>query len=131
MCAHAVSVAVEQIPGVDSVRVSLNEGYADIHLAPENDVTVERVRETIRNNGFTPREARIRVRGTVTELDDAPALSVAGEQRFRLVQDADAPGRPGELARMPAGREVTVEGVVPETAGAASGPLALRVLRFD
>jgi copper chaperone CopZ len=126
-----VRVAVEKIPGVDSVRVSLNDGYADIHLAPENTVTVARVRETIRNNGFTPKEARIRVTGSVMQLDDAPALSVAGAQRFRLVEHPDAPEWAGELARLPVGRAVTVEGVVPEAAPGAAVPLTLRVLRLN
>lgn len=131
MCAHAVRVAVEKIPGVDSARVSLNEGYADIHLAPENTVTVERIRETIRNNGFTPKETRIRVTGVVTKREEEPALEVGvREVTFLLVAHPDAETRVVELARTSPDREVTVEGVVPETAQGAKGPLALEVLRF-
>lgn len=128
MCAHAVRVAVEKIPGVDSVRVSLNEGYADIHLASDNSVTVERVRETIRNNGFTPKEARIRVTGSVTQLDDAPALAVNDQRRFRLVAHADAADGIAELLQNPPDGEVTVEGVVPETTAGAAGALTLQAL---
>ena len=50
-------VAVRKLDGVRSVTVSLNDGYADILLASQNTVTVERIREAIRRNGFTPREA--------------------------------------------------------------------------
>jgi hypothetical protein len=131
VCAHAVRVAVEKIPGVDSARVSLNEGYAEIALVPENGVTVERVREVIRNNGFTPKETRIRVTGVVTQRGAEPALAVRGQGvRFLLVEHPDARGRAAELAEIAPDREVTVEGVVPETAQETEGPLALEVLRF-
>ena len=58
-------VAVRKLDGVRSVTVSLNDGYADILLASQNTVTVERIREAIRRNGFSPREALVRVSGTV------------------------------------------------------------------
>ena len=132
MCAHAVRVAVQKIPGVDSVRVSLNDGYADIHLGPENGVTVERIREVIRNNGFTPKETRIRVSGVVTTRGDEPALAIPRQGApFRLVGHRDAPGRAAELARTPPDRVVTVQGVVPETAQGAKQPLVLEVVRFS
>ena len=43
MCAHAVSVALEKIEGVELVKVSLNEGIADIKLKLGNKVTVEQI----------------------------------------------------------------------------------------
>jgi len=52
-----VRVAVRKLDGVRSVTVSLNDGYADILLTSQNTVTVERIREAIRRNGFSPREA--------------------------------------------------------------------------
>lgn len=131
MCAHAVRVAVEKLPGVDSARVSLNEGYADIHLATENSVMVQQVRETIRHNGFTPKETSVRVRGVVTERQGEPVLAVAGQGvPFRLVDHPDAPQRAAELARTPPDQLVTVEGIVPETAPGTEGPLALQVRTF-
>lgn len=45
-------VAVQKLEGVEEVEVSLNEGYAEIALAPRSGVTVEGVRRVIRDNGF-------------------------------------------------------------------------------
>ncbi len=58
-------VAVEKIPGVDLAEVSLNEGFVDVRLQPDNELTVQRLRAVIREQGFSPRAAVVRVRGTL------------------------------------------------------------------
>jgi hypothetical protein len=109
-----VRVAVRKIQGVDSVRVSLNQAAATIWLRPQNTVTIERLRQAIRSNGFTPRAATVRVTGTVVEADSG----------FGLV--STSPGVDFLLGRHPAAPEiflrlanlkgvVTLEGIVPET----------------
>lgn len=119
-------VALQKIDGVTTVAVSLNEGYAEIALAPANAVTVEQVRETIRANGFTPREARVRVRGTVDQRGDALVLHAAGGP-FRLAGPEDILAG---LAGVSGGSAVTVEGLVPATADGQDRPRALHVIRF-
>ena len=111
MCAHAVRVAVENIEGVEAAEVSLNEGYADITLAPDNTITVERIREVIRKNGFTPREAHVRARGTVVSHANSLAFDVSGSGESFRVTGSDA-----TLAQLTAlgGETVTVEGVITE-----------------
>ena len=64
---------MEKVPGVASVRVSLNEGLTVLDLKPENTVTLARLREIIRNNGFVTKEARITAAGTVRA--DGPQLT--------------------------------------------------------
>ena len=111
MCAHAVRVAVGKIDGVQRVVVSLNEGYADITLAADNAITVQLVRDLVRKNGFTPREAHVRIRGTVTSRAGALTFEVlGGGESFRVVGNEDT------LAELTAsgGETVTVVGVVPE-----------------
>lgn len=56
-------VAVQRLDGVESVKVSLNDGVAEIRLAPDNSVTLARVREIIRSNGFSPKAAEVVVQG--------------------------------------------------------------------
>jgi copper chaperone CopZ len=105
-----VRVAVRNLPGVDSVRVSLNEGYADVRFEPGSTVTVEQVREAIRKNGFTPREAQVRVRGRVTARGGDLVLEAPGAGSYVLTGAAEL------LARLqPADPVVrTLEGVVAE-----------------
>lgn len=93
-------VAVEKIEGVESVEVSLNEGRVLVTLAPENSVTVARLREVVRRQGFSPREAtltmsaRIEVRGDelVGELAGSGATFVLDGRPELLPSLRDLPG---------------------------------------
>jgi copper chaperone CopZ len=68
-CAYAVRGALKKFPGVESVDVSLNKGLATVKLKPGNTVRPQDFWETVRKNGFTPKEARVLVRGEVTNAD--------------------------------------------------------------
>ncbi len=105
-----MSVAIKRVEGVESVDVSLNEGFADIKLRDGNKVTVDQVREIIRKNGFTPKESTVRVRGKVIERNGKPTLEVGGQNGVLLLT-----GNVAELAKK-AGKEVVVSGVIPDTA---------------
>ncbi len=118
-------VAVQKLDGVRSVTVSLNDGYADILLASQNTVTVERIREAIRRNGFTPREARVRVAGTVVREGEQLVLQIPGSGgAFPLTGSADALEH---LARTAGGSPITLDGTVPESQRGSKAPLHLRV----
>lgn len=128
MCARAVRVAIEKIAGVDSARVSLNDGYADIALARQNAVTVEQVRTAIRKNGFTPRETRLRVRGTVARRDGRLWLEVAGSaEGFTLRVPPDLLPRVEEAE----GRAIAVDGIVPVGEREGKEPWTLEVVRLE
>ena len=118
-------VAVRKLDGVRSVAVSLNDGYADIVLASQNAVTVERIREAIHRNGFTPREARVRVSGTVVRQGEQLLLEVPGSATaFRLAGSPEALER---LAHAAGGSPMTLDGTVPESQHGNKTPLLLRV----
>jgi hypothetical protein len=68
---------MQKVPGVTSVRVSLNEGLTSLELAPGNTVTLLRLRDVIRNNGFVTKEARVTVSGTVRLVDRQLTLEIA------------------------------------------------------
>jgi copper chaperone CopZ len=122
-----VSVAIKKLEGVQSVNVSLNEGYADIKLKPTNKVTVEKVREVVRTNGFTPKDTQLRVAGKVVERGGKPALEVTGTDVVYLLTPA-AKGGP-ELKADAAGKKVIVSGRVPESSKVnLNAPLSLEVL---
>ena len=71
-------VAVRKLDGVESVEVSLERASADVHLRPENHVTLSQLRKIIKDNGFSPREATVTVVGTLVERGGKPALSLTG-----------------------------------------------------
>lgn len=74
MCAHAVRVAVEKLPGVEMAEVSLNEGFVDVRLDPENTLTLARLRTVIREQGFSPEAAVVVVKGELIRSGDGLVL---------------------------------------------------------
>lgn len=100
---------MEKLPGVESATVKLNEGRAVLVLKPENTLTLEQIRESVRRNGFTPRDARI----TAT-------AEIVGGERLRLritgtqdVYDVRVTSALEQQLRAAGNRPVIVEGTVP------------------
>lgn len=130
MCAHAVSVAIRKIEGVASVDVSLNGGFADVKLKPGNRVDPERIRQVARDNGFTPKDADVKVTGQIVERGGKLALEVSGldDVVYLLVEHPEAKDKLAE-AHKAAGKAVVVTGHLPETATAPK-PDATRTLEI-
>ena len=76
---------MQKVPGVVSVRVSLNEGLTVLDLKPGNDVTLTNLRQVIRNNGFVTKEAQVVAVGAVSTAGGAVVFEVSGSrERFAL-----------------------------------------------
>jgi hypothetical protein len=109
-----VRVVVGKIEGVRSVKVSLKEGVATIQFAPTHRVTLARIRQAIRSNGFTPREAEITVAGSLVQRGDTLTLAVPGTDDVFVLEDAPAAARTvAELRRRAASGRVVLTGQVP------------------
>ena len=104
-----MSVAIKKVNGVQDVKVSLNEGSAVIKLKDGNKVDVEQIREIIRRNGFTPKDAEVKVAGKVVERNGEPALEVNGPDVIYLLEGNVAP-----LKEM-TGKQVVLTGQMPES----------------
>lgn len=127
-----MSVAVEKLEGVASVRVSLEEGLAAVALEPGNALEPERIRELVRDEGFTPKEAEVRVRGRLVAKDGALAIAVTGlDREYRLVEHSGAPGRLDALAGVAEGTPFSVSGIVPETDASSGTERVLEVRAFS
>ena len=57
-CAYSVQKNLEALRGVESAKVSLNDGMVDVKLKPGSGVTVAKIQQVIKNAGFTPKEAK-------------------------------------------------------------------------
>ncbi|MEX2152543.1 MAG: cation transporter [Gemmatimonadaceae bacterium] len=116
MCAHTVRVALRKIEGVESADVSLKQGVATVRFKPDNRIAVDQIRDVVRSNGFTPKAAEVRIRGSVIEEKGELLLAVPGrDQVYHLGRDPNAPAAIERL-RQVAGREVIIEGTAPEAA---------------
>jgi hypothetical protein len=54
-----VRVAMQKVDGIQTARVSLKDGLTILDLKPGNGVTVSKLRQIIKNNGFVSKEAVI------------------------------------------------------------------------
>ncbi|HXV62835.1 MAG TPA: hypothetical protein VEK15_19205, partial [Vicinamibacteria bacterium] len=96
-----MSVALRKIEGVETVTVSLNEGAADIKLKPGNTLDPEAIRKVVRDNGFTPKTAEVRVTGRVTRAGGKWTLVVTGLPIvYELHEHPDANGKLAELEQV-------------------------------
>jgi hypothetical protein len=87
-----VCVATQKIDGVQTVRVSLNEGLTVLELKPGNTVTLAKLRQVIKNNGFVSKEALVIARGSMIGGAGAPVFEVSGT-RERLTPTGQAEQR--------------------------------------
>ena len=78
-------VAISKLPGVESVDVSLERASTDIQLRAGNTIGLEQLRNIIKNNGFTAKEATVTVVGTLIERGGQPALEVTGSNTVMLI----------------------------------------------
>jgi hypothetical protein len=89
---------MQKVDGVQSVKVSLNDGLTILDLKPDNAVTLAKLRQVIKNNGFVSKEAQIVARGSITGGAGAAAFEVSGT-RERLVPIGQAQ-QTGEMWRL-------------------------------
>jgi len=122
-----VRVAVRRIEGVASVTVSLDSGRATIRFAAENRATLDQIRETIRRNGFTPKSAEVRIRGTLVERDGKLALALPGGGFYWIHPQGKVPDLAARLRSNLPGT-VEIEGTVPE--GRKDAPDTIEVSKF-
>ena len=78
-------VAIQKLPGVESVQVSLERASADVRLRPGNAITLDQLRRIIKDGGFTSKEATVTVVGTLVERGGQPALDVTGTTVVMLI----------------------------------------------
>ena len=110
-CAAGIEKGIRRLDGVRSVRVSLNEGKAVVTLAPESRTRLIEIREVIRHNGFTPKEARATLVGRVALQGGRMWLETANG---RFVLEAGDARLESDAMKAGSREEVTVLVLVPE-----------------
>jgi ribosomal protein L19E len=54
---------MQKVEGVQAVRVSLNDGLTILDLKPGNAITLAKLRQIIKNNGFVSKDVSVIARG--------------------------------------------------------------------
>jgi|SRR5688572_1657811 len=130
-CAFAVRGAFKRLSGVESADVSLNKGVATVKLKPGNKLTVEQFWEAVRNNGFTPKDTRVVVRGEICQSAGRLQLKVTETNRtYELVSDPKVPKAIEDVKRQ-MGKTLIIEGtLVPGKNLASPVPIRVRASRL-
>lgn len=98
---------MKKIEGVESVKVSLNQGRAWIRLKLGNSIRLEQIRKAVNQQGFTPKEARIKAVGDLTATDGRLQFQVSGSNEvFPVVETSH------ESWRKHAAQELLVTGII-------------------
>lgn len=106
-------VAVEKLPGVTRATVSLEVGLVTIDFASVNEVSIADIRGAIRDQGFSPRSADVRVAGHLEDSPDGPVLRVPGTEGSYPLVAAD--GLLNRLRQAIGKEEVLLSAAVPRT----------------
>jgi len=71
-----VRVALLNLPGVESADVSLDKASADIRLKADNRITMTKLRDVLKKNGYPTRDAHVEARGRIVERSGKPVLDL-------------------------------------------------------
>ena len=113
MCAHAVSVSLKAVSGVDSVQVNLEKGLAVVKLKPGNNATLKQLNEAITKNGFTMKPSNVSVAGKIVIVNSQPQLQVSGSNDLlSLIPDNPQTAKVNSMTD----KSVLVEGTLNEAA---------------
>ena len=89
-CAYGMEKGLKALPGVQSVAVSLNEGYAEVNIAPNSSTSLTDIREVVRKGGFTPKDAEVELEGKL-QLAPRPVVSTSAGNFTLEFAAADRP----------------------------------------
>ena len=81
-----MSVALKKLDGVESADVSLEKASAEIRLKPDNTLTIEKIRQVIRNTGYPTKDAEITARGRIVDRGGKPALDLMNGSALALAE---------------------------------------------
>jgi copper chaperone CopZ len=119
-----VRVALKNVPGTDTVDVSLNQGSATVNMKANNTTALKDVLEAITKNGFVTKQTVVTARGVLVKSDGKWRLKITGSNEELAVETAPNVALSEGAA--------TIEGVVPEVSkGKAPSVVQLRSVKME
>ena len=108
-CVSSLTGSLKKIRGVEKAEIGMADGSVRLLLAAENKVTLEQIRDKIKGAGFTPRDAKVVVRGKPLTDSGRWQFTIEGTNQTYLLTTSDN----GLIAKLQGGGMVTVDGVCP------------------
>ena len=69
-CAYGLERGLKKMDGLESVQVSLNDGKAYINLTSDNQLTLQKIQQEVKTNGFSARAAEVVLLGELRKKDE-------------------------------------------------------------
>jgi copper chaperone CopZ len=108
-----VRVSLKSVAGVESVDVSLEKGLATVKMKSGNTTRLKQLRDAITKDGFTMKQSKATVAGTILVANGKTLLKISGSNDvLQLVRESQSV--PAASAMQ--GNSVVVVGSIPETA---------------
>jgi copper chaperone CopZ len=121
-CAESVGKTLKKIKGVETASFRTQDSVAVLDLKPGNTVTLQEVRDRVKNLGYTPKGAKVSVRGEARGGAGKWTFRPAGvEAEFPLVVTEDKI----TVKQLDKGGVMILEGVMDDP----SGPLKVITAR--
>ena len=111
-CAYVMEKGLKKLEGVKRVKVSLNKGNAVLEFAADNKLALADIRRVVRDGGFTPKAAKVKVSGALKSKGDEVRLEV-GEVSYTLEPMDKAKAAWQRLLNAGTGASVIINGDTP------------------
>ena len=85
-CAYGLERGLKKMDGLERVKVSLNDGKAYLTLAPNNELTLQKIQKVVKNNGFSARNAEVTLKGELLKAGNEWKIKV-NEETFKVSTD--------------------------------------------
>lgn len=130
-CAYGMERGLTGLEGVQNVEVSLKQAKAVVELAAGNDVTLHTIRQVIRDGGFSPREATIKVTGKLSLKQGHQLLMLESSESYRLAAEKGDKAVQQQMQSLSAGQRLLITGRVPPSEAETKHPLTLYAQRIE
>lgn len=82
-CAYGLERGLKKLDGLEKIVVSLNDGKAYLNLASGNTVTLKKIQDEVKKNGFSARNAKVIMIGDLNKVGNEWVMKVNNET-FKL-----------------------------------------------
>lgn len=78
-CAYGLERGLKKMDGLQTVKVSLNDGKAYLELAKNNNLSLKQIQEEVKKNGFSAKKAEVVIEGKLINKNGGFVLETGSE----------------------------------------------------
>ncbi len=87
-CSLGLEKKLKRVKGVEGVQVHMKQGITEVQSKPEEAPDLAAIRKAVKEAGFTLRDFRITVIGSIVREDEACVLQSTGDETQFLLYNA-------------------------------------------